>query len=101
LETLALKKVFGEYAYELPISSTKSMIGHTLGAAGAIEAGICVMAIQHGIIPPTANLDQPDPDCDLDYVPKVARSASLETVLTNSLGFGGHNSCLVFRRYHP
>jgi beta-ketoacyl-acyl-carrier-protein synthase II len=101
LETLALKKVFGEYADEVPISSTKSMIGHTLGAAGAIEAGVCVMAIQHGIIPPTANLEQPDPDCDLDYVPKVARSASLEAVLTNSLGFGGHNSCLVFRRYHP
>ncbi len=101
LETLALKKVFGEYAYELPISSTKSMIGHTLGAAGAIESGVCVMAIQHGIIPPTANLEVPDPECDLDYVPKVARSASLENVLTNSLGFGGHNSCLVFRRYHP
>ncbi len=101
LETLALKKVFGEYAYELPISSVKSMIGHTLGAAGAIESGVCVMALQNGIIPPTANLEQADPDCDLDYVPKVARSASLEAVLTNSLGFGGHNSCLVFRRYHP
>jgi 3-oxoacyl-[acyl-carrier-protein] synthase II len=101
LETLALKKVFGEYAYELPISSIKSMIGHTLGAAGAIESGVCVMALQNGIIPPTANLEQADPDCDLDYVPKVARSASLEAVLTNSLGFGGHNSCLVFRRYHP
>ena len=101
LETLALKKVFGEYAYEVPISSVKSMIGHTLGAAGAIESGVCVMALQNGIIPPTANLEQADPDCDLDYVPKVARSASLEAVLTNSLGFGGHNACLVFRRYHP
>ena len=101
LETLAIKKVFGEYAYEVPISSTKSMIGHTLGAAGAIESGVCVMAIQHGTIPPTANLDEPDPDCDLDYVPKVARSASLDAVLTSSLGFGGHNSCLVFRRYVP
>lgn len=101
LETVALKKVFGEYAYQLPISSTKSMMGHMLGAAGAVEAGICVLAMQHGVIPPTANYGTPDPDCDLDYVPNVARSASLEAVMTNSLGFGGHNASLVFRRYRP
>lgn len=101
LETVALKKVFGEYAYTLPISSTKSMTGHLLGAAGAVEAGICVLAMQHGVIPPTANYATPDPDCDLDYVPNVARSASLEAVMTNSLGFGGHNASLVFRRYRP
>jgi 3-oxoacyl-[acyl-carrier-protein] synthase II len=101
LETVALKKVFGTYAYELPISSTKSMTGHLLGAAGAVEAGVCVLAIQSGIIPPTANYHTPDPDCDLDYVPNVARSASLEAVMTNSLGFGGHNASLIFRRYRP
>ncbi len=101
LETLALKKVFGEYAYELPISSTKSMTGHLLGAAGSVEAAISVMALQNGIIPPTANYETADPACDLDYVPNVARSASLEAVMTNSLGFGGHNSSLIFRKYRP
>jgi 3-oxoacyl-[acyl-carrier-protein] synthase II len=101
LETVAMKKVFGEYAYTLPVSSTKSMTGHLLGAAGALEAGICILAMQHGVIPPTANYETPDPDCDLDYVPNVARSASLEAVMTNSLGFGGHNASLVFRRYRP
>lgn len=101
LETLAVKRVFGEYAYSLPISSSKSMMGHLLGAAGAVEAGVCVMALQNGIIPPTANLEEPDVDCDLDYVPNVARSASLEAVMSNSLGFGGHNASLVFRRYEP
>jgi 3-oxoacyl-[acyl-carrier-protein] synthase II len=101
LETLALKKVFGEYAYELPVSSTKSMTGHLLGAAGAVEAAVCILAMQNGIIPPTANYDVPDPECDLDYVPNTARSASLEAVMTNSLGFGGHNASLVFRKYRP
>lgn len=101
LETLALKKVFGEYAYELPVSSTKSMTGHLLGAAGAVEAAICILAMQHGIVPPTANYEVPDPECDLDYVPNVARSAPLEAVMTNSLGFGGHNASLIFRRYRP
>jgi acyl transferase domain-containing protein len=101
LETVALKKVFGEYAYELPVSSTKSMMGHLLGAAGAVEAAICVLALQNGIVPPTVNYETPDPDCDLDYVPNVARSASLEAVMTNSLGFGGHNASLIFRRYRP
>ena len=101
LETLALKKVFGEYAYELPISSTKSMTGHLLGAAGAVEAGFSILAMRNGIIPPTANYETPDPDCDLDYVPNVARSASIEAVMTNSLGFGGHNASLIFRKYRP
>jgi 3-oxoacyl-[acyl-carrier-protein] synthase II len=101
LETLAIKKVFGEYAYELPVSSTKSMTGHLLGAAGAVEAGVCVMALQNQVIPPTANYETPDPDCDLDYVPNSARSAQLEAVMTNSLGFGGHNASLVFRKYRP
>ena len=101
LETLALKKVFGEYAYELPVSSTKSMTGHLLGAAGAVEAAVCILAMQNGIIPPTVNYETPDPDCDLDYVPNVARSASLEAVMTNSLGFGGHNASLIFRKYRP
>ena len=101
LETLAIKKVFGEYAYELPVSSTKSMLGHMLGAAGAVEAAISVLAIQHGILPPTANYREPDPACDLDYVPNVARSASVEAVMSNSLGFGGHNASLVFRRWQP
>ncbi|MGB4861977.1 MAG: beta-ketoacyl-ACP synthase II [Tepidiformaceae bacterium] len=101
LETVALKKVFGEYAYELPVSSTKSMTGHLLGAAGAVEAAVCILALKHGIIPPTANYQSPDPDCDLDYVPNVARSASLEAVMSNSLGFGGHNASLIFRKYRP
>jgi 3-oxoacyl-[acyl-carrier-protein] synthase II len=99
LETLAIKKVFGEYAYELPVSSTKSMTGHLLGAAGAVEAGICVLTLQHQVIPPTANYETPDPECDLDYVPNTARSAQLEAVMTNSLGFGGHNASLIFRKY--
>lgn len=101
LETLAIKKVFAEYAYELPVSSTKSMTGHLLGAAGAVEAGICVMSLQHQVIPPTANYETPDPECDLDYVPNTARSAQLEAVMSNSLGFGGHNASLIFRKYRP
>jgi 3-oxoacyl-[acyl-carrier-protein] synthase II len=100
-ETISLKRVFGEYAYSLPISSTKSMMGHLLGAAGSVEAAICVLALRHGIIPPTINYEHPDPDCDLDYVPNAARSAALEAVMTNSLGFGGHNSSLVLRQYRP
>jgi len=98
-ETTAIKKVFGKEAYRIPISSTKSMLGHLLGAAGAIEAAISVLAIQHGVIPPTINLTCPDPDCDLDYVPNVARQATVNTALSNVFGFGGHNSTLIFRGY--
>jgi len=99
METKAIKALFGETAYHIPISSTKSMTGHLLGGAGAVEAAICVVVIQHGIIPPTINLTHPDPECDLDYVPNVARQAKVTTALSNSFGFGGHNSVLVFRQY--
>ncbi|MFH1031405.1 MAG: beta-ketoacyl-ACP synthase II [Chloroflexota bacterium] len=99
VETMAVKTALGEQAYRIPMSSTKSMTGHLIGAAGAIEAAICAMVIQNGIIPPTINLTHPDPDCDLDYVPNVARQAKVNTVLSNSFGFGGHNSVLVLRRY--
>jgi len=101
VETHAIKSVFGESAYRIPISASKSMIGHLLGAAGAIEAVISILAINHGIIPPTINLTHPDPECDLDYVPNKARSAKVTTAISNSFGFGGHNSVLVFRRYSP
>ena len=99
METRAIKTVFGDYAYRIPVSATKSMTGHLLGGAGAIEAAICVLAVQYGIIPPTINLTHPDPDCDLDYVPDVARKADIEKVLSNSFGFGGHNSVLAFKKY--
>ncbi|MFC2014668.1 beta-ketoacyl-ACP synthase II [Chloroflexota bacterium] len=99
IETMAIKKIFGEHAYRIPISSTKSMTGHLIGAAGAIEAGVCTMAIQNGIIPPTINLTNPSPDCDLDYVPNEARKVDVTTAVSNSFGFGGHNSVLIFRRY--
>jgi 3-oxoacyl-[acyl-carrier-protein] synthase II len=99
LETRALKRVFGEYAHSVPISSCKSMVGHLLGAAGAMEAAVCIQAIQNGTIPPTINYTTPDPDCDLDYVPNTARAAPLRAVMTNSLGFGGHNASLVIRSY--
>ena len=99
METRAIKTVFGDYAYKVPISSTKSMLGHMIGGAGASEALICIMVIRNGIIPPTINLTHPDPECDLDYVPNVARQARVSTALSNSFGFGGHNSVLIFREY--
>jgi 3-oxoacyl-[acyl-carrier-protein] synthase II len=98
-ETMAIKTVFGSDAYRVPISSTKSMTGHLLGAAGALEAAIAILALQNGIIPPTINLTNPDPECDLDYVPNKARQKQLSVVLSNVFGFGGHNSTLIFKRF--
>jgi 3-oxoacyl-(acyl-carrier-protein) synthase len=95
METRAIKGVFGDYAYKIPISSTKSMTGHLLGAAGAVEAAFCVMVINQGIIPPTINLHNPDSDCDLDYVPNQARHHKVNLALSNAFGFGGHNSTLI------
>jgi 3-oxoacyl-[acyl-carrier-protein] synthase II len=98
-ETAAIKLAFGDLAYQLPVSSTKSMTGHLSGGSGSLEAVICIEALRQGVIPPTINLDTPDPACDLDYVPHQAREAGLEVVLSNSFGFGGHNSTLVFRAF--
>lgn len=97
-ESAAIKAVFGERAYKIPVSSTKSMLGHSLGATGAVEAIFCVLAIRDGFVPPTINYEVPDPDCDLDYVPNVGRKHGVNVALTNSFGFGGHNACLVFKR---
>jgi len=99
VETQAIKTCFGADAYHVAISSTKSMTAHTLGAAGAIEAAICIMSILTGIIPPTINLHHPDPECDLDYVPNEARQQTVNVAMSNSMGFGGHNACLIFKRY--
>jgi len=99
LETLAIKKAFGDHAYKLAVSSTKSMTGHLLGAAGGLEAGITVLAIQHQLVPPTINLDHPDPDCDLDYVPHTSRAMPIRYALSNSFGFGGTNAALLFKKY--
>jgi len=96
-ETLAIKRVFGEQAPKIAISSTKSMTGHLLGAAGGVEAAVCALAIRHGIVPPTLNLENPDPDCDLDYVPNHARKMTVNVAISNNLGFGGHNASLVFK----
>ena len=96
IETLAIKQAFGEEAYRIPISSTKSMTGHLLGAGGALEAVACVMAVKEGVIPPTINLQEPDPACDLDYTPYIAKRGQVRTALSNSFGFGGHNSVLAF-----
>ncbi len=99
IETKAIKKVFGDYAKKVPISSTKSMTGHLLGAAGAIEFMVCALALRDQIIPPTINYHTPDPECDLDYTPNQARKAKLDVVLSNSLGFGGHNVTLIARKF--
>ncbi len=98
-ETLAIKKVFGEHAYKLAVSSTKSMTGHALGAAGGIEAVISVLSMYENQLMPTINYENPDPDCDLDYIPNEPRNAEVEYVLSNSFGFGGTNACLIFKRY--
>jgi beta-ketoacyl-acyl-carrier-protein synthase II len=97
-ETKALKEVFDDHAYELAVSSTKSMMGHCFGAAGAIEAMMCVLAIHEGVIPPTINYEHPDPECDLDYVPNEAREAKVDVALSNAMGLGGHNGCVLFGR---
>jgi len=98
---MAVKGVFGDHAQELAMSSTKSMTGHLLGAAGGVEFNICVLAIRDGILPPTINYQDPDPECDLDYVPNQARPAEINVVMSNSLGFGGHNVALLIKRYEP
>lgn len=98
-ETQAIKEVFGNYAHKIPISSTKSMIGHTIGASGAIEAIVCALTIENNLIPPTINYRYPDPDCDLDYVPNEPRKAKVDIALSNSFGFGSNNACLVMRRF--
>jgi 3-oxoacyl-[acyl-carrier-protein] synthase II len=98
VETIALKRAFGEHAWKLAVSSTKSMTGHLLGAAGGLEAAITVLAIRHGVVPPTINYQTPDPECDLDYTPNVARERSLDVALSNSFGFGGTNACLLMKK---
>ena len=99
LETVAIKRLFGDQAYNIPISSTKSMIGHSLGAAGSLDAAACVKTITEATIHPTINYENPDPDCDLDYVPNQSRAKDVQVVLSNAFGFGGQNACLVFRKY--
>jgi 3-oxoacyl-[acyl-carrier-protein] synthase II len=99
VETIAIKRCFGDRAKKLAVSSTKSMTGHLLGAAGGLEAGITVLAVHHQIAPPTINLDHPDEDCDLDYVPNSSRKLAIEYALSNSFGFGGTNAALLFKRF--
>jgi 3-oxoacyl-[acyl-carrier-protein] synthase II len=98
-ETIAIKRAFGDHAYRVPISSTKSMIGHLIGASGAVEAIATALSMGRGIIHPTINLHHPDPDCDLDYVPNEARPKDIRVAMSNSFGFGGQNACLVFERF--
>jgi 3-oxoacyl-[acyl-carrier-protein] synthase II len=97
-ETRAIKQVFGAHAYDLAVSSTKSMMGHTFGAAGAIEAIMCILALRHGVLPPTINLRTPDPECDLDYVPNEARHTQVDVAMSNAMGLGGHNGCVLLAR---
>ena len=99
LETMAIKRVFGDSAYSIPVSSTKSMMGHLLGAAGGVEAGISALALRDQIVPPTANLEKPDPECDLDYVPNASRRRAMRYALSNSFGFGGTNAALLMKVY--
>jgi 3-oxoacyl-[acyl-carrier-protein] synthase II len=99
VETLAIKRCFGDHAYKLAVSSTKSMMGHLLGGAGGVEAGLTVLAIRDQIAPPTVNHEVPDPDCDLDYVPNRPRPMRIDYALSNSFGFGGTNGCLIFKRF--
>jgi 3-oxoacyl-[acyl-carrier-protein] synthase II len=99
IETLAIKQTFGSAAYQVPISSTKSMMGHLIAAAGSVEAIVCLLTIRDGIVPPTINLDHPGPDCDLDYIPHVARRHDVEVALSNSFGFGGQNIALILKRF--
>ena len=99
LEALAITRVFGESAARIPVSATKSMTGHLLGAAGGVEAAFSILAMQRGTLPPTINLDKPDSEYPLDHVANIARKAQVDAILSNSFGFGGTNACLVFRRY--
>jgi 3-oxoacyl-[acyl-carrier-protein] synthase II len=99
LETLAIKRCFGDMARSMAVSSTKSMTGHLLGAAGGLEAAITTLAVHHQVVPPTINLDSPDEECDLDYVPNCKRALAVEYALSNSFGFGGTNAALLFKRY--
>jgi 3-oxoacyl-(acyl-carrier-protein) synthase len=98
-ETAAIKSAFGEYAYELPVSSTKSMTGHLLGAAGAVEAVFAVEILQNDIMPPTINYEVPDPECDLDYIPNEPRQKQVDYVMSNSFGFGGHNATIILKKF--
>src|SRR5260370_31231005 len=100
IETLAIKRTFGEAAYSVSISSTKSMMGHLIAAAGSVEAIVCLLTIRDGMLPPTINLENPDPECDLDYIPNAVRRKDVDVSLSNSFGFGGQNITLILRRFH-